>query len=60
MGQITKCTPPVMMIQQRNSATCWLASCRMMYKWKNPSYTPVFDEENDPSLETAVEQGPGR
>src|SRR5262249_52940981 len=50
MGQITHCTPPVTMIQQRNSATCWLASCRMMYMWKNPGYTPVFDEEDDPSL----------
>jgi hypothetical protein len=42
--------PPVGMIQQINNATCWLASCRMMYKWKNPSYKPVFDEVDDPEL----------
>jgi hypothetical protein len=51
MGQFTQCTPPVTMIQQRNSATCWLASCRMMYRWKRPDYAPVFDEEDDPSLD---------
>ena len=46
-----KAAPAVAMIQQVNNATCWLASCRMMYQWKNPNYTPVYDEADDPELE---------
>jgi len=51
MGPMTTCSPQVTMIQQKNNATCWLASCRMMYKWKYPSYMPVYDEVNDPGLD---------
>ena len=27
-------SPDVKRIQQKSSATCWLATCKMLYKWK--------------------------
>jgi len=34
MGKLIECTPAVARIEQKDSATCWLAACQMLYKWK--------------------------
>jgi hypothetical protein len=43
MGQMVVPQPTLKRIEQKTTATCWLAACKMLYAWKGKSTTDVDD-----------------